>query len=770
MPTPVDHDPFAEQAPAAARGGKAVDHDPFESTTSPVQESAKRVAGQSSGFLDEALSSATFGLSEELSADEFALITGAENAVRMATGKSIPYGMGEARNAMISAQREKQKDFQSRNPWLSFGADVLGGAMTPGGKQIGAFVKGAEDVAKTASGAEKAAQFGGRVARSGIVGGAMGGARGLATPPENAQGLEGDISARMGQAENDFIEGALFGSGLHLTGAAMANGLPVAAKYIGKNAVAAWQTVLSAFDGDKPGASAEALAKARTQALEYVHKVAEAAGKTVDDIRNSPAFAAGKPQLGAETLGRGGVAALGAVGRRAGATAEPLESTLRQRSMAGPMRVVNDLAGITGVDPALLEGDFDKNVKSLQAKAAPLYEAVHSDPFTSPELEALAKRPAIKTALATAYRDLQNAGQDPEAVAGLMAQEPRARLGFHGGAEDLPDVEIKNPTVKTWDLVKRALDANLESKRDPVTGKLNVSDSKTSGILTALTDFRDTLLEQVPGLRLAYEAGGEAPKQREAWEYAAKGITPAVSIKQFMDRFSKFTDAQKEALKGGFIADIYNRATNSRSVAGRLRLADMRTPAFREKARMILGGEQEAKFQDYIAQEMSLNETGNRMIPGSNSATYEWTAEDKEQKEAMSTLARAGKHLLSGSIPKAIIETGRLTKDIYGSHQDVNVRNEIGKLLLLPPDKLADALAQTPIRKSQKAAQSQVLKLLDTPEKVMEARRVLTQAILSWGQIRKEGKFDESDVRRKTGLGPLLPPLNPDAALLSGPK
>jgi hypothetical protein len=743
----------------------------------PAQQAAREAATKQlkpeSGFLGEALSSATFGLSEELTADEFALITGAENAFRMATGKSIPYGMGEARNAMIHAQKEKTKQFRDESPWWeSLGADVLGGAMMPGGKAIGEFVKGGETLAKTATGAQKAAQFGGQVARSGVVGGAMGAARGLATPPENSTSPASDAAGRIEQAENDFIPGVLTGSGLHLTGAAMANGLPVAAKYLGKNAVAAWQTILSNFDGDKSAKSPEALAKARGQALDYVRRVAEASGKSLDEIRNSPALKMGKPQLGAEAIGRGGVSALGAIGRRAGETAEPLESTLRQRAMAGPARVVNDLADITGVKPEMLEGDFEAAIDKAREDVAPLFDAAYKNgegtdrTHTSPEIEELLKRPVIKQALGLVYRSLQNAGKDPEGVAGLVAQEPRVKLGFTGSYENLPDVEVKLSTVETLDRVKRKLDQMVSSKRDGVTGKLNTQDSETKDILTALTDYRDVLLKQVPELKTAYSKSGEYLQQLEAWDFAPKGMSPTVSVKTFMDRLGGFTDAQKEALKGGFISDIYNRAANSRSVSGRLRLADMRTPAFREKAKMILGPEAEAKFQDRIAQEMELNQTGSRMMPGTGSATYEWVAEDAERKEAMSTLARAGKHLLNAAPVKAALESGRLTADVYGSHQDVNVRNETAKILMLPADKMVDVLTQAPVTKSQKTAMDTVRKLLDKPEALADLRRITVNAILGRTQSRKEGAANPEKMRKNAGL----PALDPDAVQLLGQR
>ena len=141
----------------------------------------------------------------------------------------------------------------------------------------------------------------------------------------------------------------------------------------------------------------------------------------------------------------------------------------------------------------MLEGDFEAAIDKARDDAAPLFKAAYETnengsprTHTSPEIEELIKRPVIKQALGLVYRSLQNAGKDPEGVAGLVAQEPRVKLGFTSGTENLPDVEVKLSTVETLDRVKRKLDQMLSSKRDSVTGKLNTQDSETGDILTCL--------------------------------------------------------------------------------------------------------------------------------------------------------------------------------------------------------------------------------------------------------------------------------------------
>lgn len=602
---------------------------------------------------------ASFGFADELNAGTAALETGANNLLsRIGMTKGAGYSAKQAYDAVMDAERTANARFAQEHPVQNASLQVAGAVAAPGSIAAGKFVGSAPNLA-------------GAMTRSALVGGVTGAAYGAGT-------------ARGGVAER----GRSAGAGM-MTGAAVGAALPPvsrlaggAARRLGSGAAEATSRITQGLGMVPREPTAGQVQRAGTKAADYVTGLARKAPQGA--LSANPMEAAGKPILAAEALGRPGVSQLAAVARRAGQTPDTLESNLAQRAAAMPERIQTKLQDLTGITPEAVEGDFIAHAQQLRAKAAPLYEAAEAaGPIQSKVLDDLSRRPSVKKGLANAVMIAAEEGIDPNDI-GFVVRG--------ADANGLPDVvEMRAPTAKTWDYVKRGIDTVLEGYRDTTTGKLVLDDNgrATVGTLKAL---RDELTTLNPTYKAALDAGGEPLRQEEAFRLAPKLFNAAVSEKAFASRFSNLTEAQREAFKGGFLNDIYEKLR-----VGRLRLKDVQTPAFASKARLTLGDEAGQGFVDDVAMELQLAKTGARMNPGGGSPTFELAAADAERAQMTDGLRGAARSAASGNYVKAAGQA--IASPLVGAYRgmqapiDQATRDEVGRLLQLSPSELDAVLA-----------------------------------------------------------------------------
>lgn len=132
---------------------------------------------------------------------------------------------------------------------------------------------------------------------------------------------------------------------------------------------------------------------------------------------------------------------------------------------------------------------------SAQTASRPFYDAARQQAApVDEELAAILQRPAAKTAMQDAYETAQNRGIDPQGI------------GFN--LDDQGEVVLqKAPTFETLQLTKRALDAQLEQARNPITGKLELEGRPD---LQAIDEMRHTLNQRMGYLNEDYAAGNRA--------------------------------------------------------------------------------------------------------------------------------------------------------------------------------------------------------------------------------------------------------------------
>lgn len=208
--------------------------------------------------------------------------------------------------------------------------------------------------------------------------------------------------------------GALMGTFLH---GVVAPALKAASPYV-SDLVSGAKNLMNPADGAADLGPAVPTDQDAERAAIAAVKLAQSKGLTSDTVADRAAPYGDKPVTAAELIGPQGERQLGATARRAGATGDDVKASMRARALAAPERIKGDFTNDLGVDPSSAAGDIDAILKKGQADAAPLFEKALSSPegVWNDELEGLAQRPAVKTAMASAATSAANAGRVGEGL------------------------------------------------------------------------------------------------------------------------------------------------------------------------------------------------------------------------------------------------------------------------------------------------------------------------------------------------------------------
>jgi hypothetical protein len=409
--------------------------------------------------------------------------------------------------------------------------------------------------------------------------------------------------------------------------------------------------------------------QARKKAIQYVADLAAKAKTTPEQMEAHPGLAVGEPVTTAEALGRTGVAQATALARRTGTTGDIADGMFTNRAEGAPDRLLGHLSSVAKVTPEGAQGGIDAIVDAGRKRAKPLFDTAlaNPEPVWNADLEALAKRPVVKRALAAVADDLRNAGEDPSAVA--------------------------RPTAKTWDAVKKAISRQIE--RNPVTGK-PLPDSQSQGnfgVAAAEGALTAALKQHIPGYAEALATSGDylsvsGAFQRTSGSLFSTKTTPA----QFEKLWQSWkSPAEASAAKDALAAEIFNKAQN-----GQLRPGRLLVPAVRQKLATAFGQDAADEIIRRVQIQAKLAATGNRIRPGVNSTTAEAMMAGGEMDNALGEGAmRAGGHLLSGRPVKAAgAMLNALAAPVRGAVTPIDqaTRNEVGRILMQSPEETAAML------------------------------------------------------------------------------
>lgn len=427
-------------------------------------------------------------------------------------------------------------------------------------------------------------------------------------------------------------------------------------------------------------------------AKSYAANVAKSAG--VEPGATLPASSRG--QTAAEALGPTGVANLAALGRRGGDTALTLAQTLKQRSAGAPERILGDYETASGIAPDAAQGNMQGIIERGQTAAKPLYDAAFAaTPNTSEHLERLAGQPDVRQGMALALKNAQrraigkNEPFDPEA---------HAVTGFNEAGDPILGPV---PNWRTFDMGKRGLDEILEQYRDPITRQIKKTDSSD-----AIDQLRRGLVgaldEANPQYKAARSSASDYLSANEAFGQGQNHIiNPAVTTAKAKSYFEGLSQPNQDAYKAGIANKLFNQAQNSR-----LKPSQLLTPSAQDKLRSVLGPDKGQEFIDGLQQELSLSQSGQRMMPGGGSITSDILNATKEQDLADSVrgashFARAAGDIASNrygsAIANALRGTYHFAPDMFRTGgMSEQARNSAGKMLMLPPEEFSQQLQALP--------------------------------------------------------------------------
>jgi hypothetical protein len=558
------------------------------------------------------------------------------------------------------AAEERHERFSRAHPLASGALQLAGGAAVPG---LGAASKGL-----------KAAGVGSGLARSAIIGAGLGGV-------SAAGHARGGLKERLEAVPGGAAEGALTGAAVH--GAIeLAPHVAPGLSYSASRAAALIRRNRGEASGDV--LTPQQRAQGAKVAADYVRRLAAKYDPTGEKLRQSRLEKAGKPVTAAEALGRPAESQLKMMGRRSGKTPDLLEQQLRARHAETASRIVQDFAGASGLTAEEVSGDFHAQTEKLRAEAKPLYDQAYAvGPVDTPQLREVLNRAAVKTALGKALRMASNEGVNPTE---LGFETRTTQVGRHEIEEQ---VEVKTPTMRTWDYVKRALDDVVNDAKDPKTGRLT-GEGRT--VAMALKQLRDLLTDEKQPwgapYKAALDAGGEPIRLEEAFNGAPKLMSNTMSDEQFSREVAKMSPSQVQALKAGVVDHIVKAAE-----AGKVRLGEFTTKAFGAKLKRLFGEEAGTELSRRIEDERFLMAHGQRMTPGIGADTSETLLADEEGRTQMNLITdmfrKFGKEGLPGAIWHAITAGVGAGSAQMQQPIDEAARDVAGALLAGKPSDLA---------------------------------------------------------------------------------
>lgn len=630
----------------------------------------------------EVMSGLTFGLNDEATAGIASVLSGI-------TGKGPGY------SETLQSERQKQKDFESKHPVESFGENILGMALDPIAGKAGKFIEAGSNAFA-------------RAGRTVLSSAGLGGLYGFGTGEGQHGNVLGDSWDRLKNAAWDGAFAGIISPIFPIAGAGAKYGSRAAQKIGG----ALWNK-FTELTGKTPEEAKKSMSSQTMQhykdiAAEAVENLIKSSGKTPEKLTEDPAFKMGKPITAGETIGSAGEAQQASIARRSGTTGDETESLFRQRNQERAGRVKEDLAQAASIVPEKVEQTMDELSEDLRAKNQPLYEKAESHPDVDIDkdktLKDLFKRPSVQAGLKAAEK---------------VASERGIPWAYGGAHTEM--------TWKNLDLLKRVMGTNIGRLHKDMMGR-SITDDFSRADIGTVQELADHLFKLNPDYKTAVQKGGDVISLEKSYMEAPNLMSGKVSEHQFDKRLNEMSPADIEALKHGWVKDVHDKIQ-----AGKLRLNDIKTGNFAAKARRLLGESQAREFISKAEQEARLSGAESSIPPRKGSATAKLLTSkeelDNEVDEKMhqftdNLIRRGWKVSVARTLNNIYFDTLRAAK----THDQEEIRNEIGKMLNMRPDQLQDELAKPrgSIIKNAKAKDigRAILSLSSAPASAETSRRL----------------------------------------------
>ena len=287
--------------------------------------------------------------------------------------------------------------------------------------------------------------------------------------------------------------------------------------------------------------------------------------------------------------------------------------------------------------------------------------------------------------------------------------EARVFAQLYGEGPDAPQIELvpgEVPSVRTLDYVRRGMNQVLEGFRDRTTRRLTLDD-ESRPIVANVTRFRDELINATGGQEGPYaralSESGDYLRVENAFRQSEKLFQTGTSQRAFDLATSNMGPAERNALVAGYADKLFRDAQAGR--LGTRQLNQITIPLIRGKLASLIGPDGADSFLQRVQAEIDLARSGSRMAPGTNSVSAEALEAMREQDQGVgfaADLARNIEQSRGDVISASLLTAGKaLAAPVAGFVRGATapapqpVRDEIARLLLMPPGELAALLAES---------------------------------------------------------------------------
>lgn len=459
-------------------------------------------------------------------------------------------------------------------------------------------------------------------------------------------------------------------------------------------------------------------ADVRSRAVNYVIERMQASGKTVDEIRDFTKKMFGKPFTAAEALGEQTVNDLGRIVKAGSAQGAKLFArALDARDIQTGERFLSDVKSVTGIDPVSAKGNMETIVAEGEARAEQLKKlAFDAPPPVTPKLNAMLADKEVGPVIQQAMKNGVKIDALEHAAEGIgnpnhppFEHTPYGttgwkRLPFPNRRGPYPISSIEpvlgpTPTWRTWHAAVEGLDHMINTTfRDAKTGLLKLEGNTPEAAKARfIYKLRNDLVAELERANPAYarylqETGGYM-EAKNAYATTARALFDSkVSTEGFAQAVGQLSKTGRDAMRAGVINILHKAAQDGTldldmgKIAGKLALA--------------FGPEQADALIQRAEAEAELKAGSKSLRTPYDDAK---ATPGERKTELNNLLFDIGRVIIHGKLGLYKAAAGWLLKRVLPRLQEdgfekmsPEMRDEVGKLLMMSPDHLAAAIEKRP--------------------------------------------------------------------------
>lgn len=422
--------------------------------------------------------------------------------------------------------------------------------------------------------------------------------------------------------------------------------------------------------------------------------------ETIEELQSFARSTAGRDLTSAEAAGLTGERTLGALGRVEGKTADELDALIQQRRATRNERIQKDFATELGINPSAAQGNVDDFIKAKKEEAAPLYEAAYNQGVAdTPLLRNIIRDPEVEEIIKKEAYLLRRKAN----LRGEKINWYNYGIKEEGDNFVILDPSVKVPTWKTWDLIKKGLDKRINAQKDNF-GKFTEEGKFNIELKNDLLKELDRIAENPPkGVQPnkywseARRTAGDYFEAEKAFNQGKKSIfSSTTDEKQFAKLINDFSKRKSdlESFKAGVLNDVFNKLQNNQNI-----LLRKDAPRFKAKLKMLFGDKATENLIKRLDVETQMRKFENRALPRGQSITFEATEAARTGLDEAATAIEVGREIadiVDRPLTKSLSLTRRLLGGKRSNKLSQEAQDELGRLLMLRPQDLAEELANAP--------------------------------------------------------------------------